>query len=97
MLGIVSTAIVLILRKLRSVNKQTQSKSGLHREEGKGEKDDLWKKEREKEEKAVIQVSGFHQPDRMCHSAVLYRKAKKTNNKKQDTNKSKAKENKTNK
>lgn len=50
MLGIVSTAIVLILRKLRSVNKQTQSKSGLHREEGKGEKDDLWKKEREKEE-----------------------------------------------
>lgn len=49
MLGIVSTAVVLTLRKLRSANKQTQSKSGLHREEGKGEKDDLRKKEREKE------------------------------------------------
>lgn len=49
LLGIVSTAVVLTLRKLRSANKQTQSKSGLHREEGKGEKDDLRKKEREKE------------------------------------------------
>lgn len=65
------------------------------REEGKGEKDDLRKKEREEEEKAIIQVPGFHQPDRMCHSAILYRKAKKTNNNNNNKKTTKAKQNKT--
>jgi hypothetical protein len=58
----VSTVVVLTLRRLSSENRQDQGQPGVHKERGEGEKDDLGNKEREKEEKAIIQVPGFHQP-----------------------------------